>query len=60
MTTAAILWVLYWGSDGRSAMTAHEYTSMDRCEAAKALVAKTMDSSYQMFGNKTYAVCTLK
>lgn len=60
-TTLFVLWVLYWGSDGRAAITTAEYTSRERCEAAKAAVARTMDTQVAfVWSNKTYSVCTEK
>jgi hypothetical protein len=55
-----ILWIMYWGSDGRAAMSAAEYHSRESCEAAKAAVSRVMDSKFAVYGDKTYAVCTKK
>jgi len=56
LSTAFLLIVLYWGNDGRSAMTSVEFASQETCEAAKADVAKTMDG----WSGRTYSVCVRK
>lgn len=62
MTTPVIfvLILMYWGSDGRAAMTSVEFNSQATCEAAKKAAAKEMDSTIAVMGNRTYSVCVAK
>jgi len=54
---AFILIIMYWGSDGRSAMTTAEFNSQATCEAAMKDASKVMDG----FGtSRTYASCSEK
>lgn len=58
MTAATfVLLLMYWGSDGRVAMTSSEFNSQRTCEAAKIGAAKVMDGAVL---SKTYAVCVEK
>lgn len=57
MKVAFILLIMYWGSDGRSAMTTAEFSSQTTCEAALKSAAKVMDG---MGMSRTYAVCSEK
>lgn len=59
MATLAILIVMYWGDDGRSSMTTAEFSSIEKCEAARAAMSKEFNSSFKPF-DKAYSVCTEK
>lgn len=56
-SVAFILLIMYWGSDGRSAMTTAEFTSQATCEAALKSAANAMDG---MGMSRTYSVCVEK
>lgn len=56
MSAIYILLILYWGNDGRSAMTSVEFSSRETCEAAIAASDKVMGG----FSGRPYSVCVKK
>lgn len=57
LNVTTILILMYWGGDGRSAMTSHQFNSMETCEAARVAIKKEMDGWAL---SKTYSVCVRK